>query len=78
MLIAKPSWLRVVSMPPNTAKHDHVVEFLIAERVLVLVGLQQLRDEIVAWRRVPALLDHTVGVFEQGGGRPVDLCHVLA
>ena len=25
----------------------------------------------------PALLDHAVCVFEQGGGRPIDLCNVL-
>ena len=64
-------------MPPNTASDDHVVELLIAERVLVLVGLQQQGDEIIARRPCPTLLDHPVGVFEQGGGRFVDLRHVL-
>ena len=58
-------------------EHHHVIQLLIAERVLVLVGLQQLGDEVLArWPR-SALLDHAVGIVEQGGGRVVDFRHVL-
>ena len=60
---------KLVARRVDAAEHgqdDHVVELLIAERVLVLVGLQRLGNEIVAGRPCAALLDHPVSVFEQG------------
>ena len=50
---------KLVARGVDAAEHrenDHVVEFLIAEPILVFVGLQQQGDEVIARRPCPALL----------------------
>src|SRR5262245_22311533 len=51
-------------------QHHHILQLLVAQSVLVSVGLEEKTEEIIS-RRAPALLDQSPRVLEQSVRRSI-------
>src|SRR6186997_1910941 len=64
-------------MPPNTARTTMSWSSRSLSLSFSSFACSKKGNEVIAERACPAFLDHAVGVVEQGGGRLIDLLHVL-